>query len=247
MIEYVKQKYGRDRVCQIITFNTLAARAVLKDVARAYEVPLQQVDKLTKLVPAKPGITLNKALEQVAELRQEVESTPENQRLLRIAQRLEGLARNPGVHAAGIVLGDRPLDEYIPLQKQNEQLITQWEMGILEKIGALKFDFLGLRNLTLLTSALDVIKRSRGIDLDILEIPLDDPKTFQLLQRGETKGVFQLESEGMRNLLVKLRPDSFFDIIAVLALYRPGPLGAGWLTLTSTSNMVGKRQSTITR
>jgi DNA polymerase-3 subunit alpha len=227
VIEYVRKKYGADRVSQIITFNTLGARAVLKDVARALEIPLAQVDGLTKLVPARPGITLEKALAEVHELRAQIDRSPDFQRLFGIAAKLEGLARNPGVHAAGVVVGDRPLTEYVPLQKNGEQLVTQWEMGVLEKIGALKFDFLGLRNLTLLTSAVRVIEQSRGEKLDLLSLPLDDAKTFQLLQRGETKGVFQLESEGIRNLLVKMKPDSFHDIIAVAALYRPGPLGGG--------------------
>jgi DNA polymerase-3 subunit alpha len=227
VIEYVKRKYGEKNVCQIITFGTMAAKAVLRDVGRALEIPLDRVNKLAGLVPKKLNITLKESLEESQELKKEYDTDPDVRKWIDVAMRLEGLARNPGTHAAGVVIGDKPLAEIIPLQKNGDIVTTQWEMGILEKVGMLKFDFLGLRNLTILQAAVEVIEKSRGTPIDLLALPLDDPKTFTLLQRGETKGVFQLESEGIRNLLIRLRPDSFFDIIAVAALYRPGPLGGG--------------------
>lgn len=227
VIEYVRAKYGAENVCQIITFGTMAARAVIRDVGRALEIPLSRVDQIAKMVPQVLKITLEDALKQSPELKRAYDTDPEVTRLIDIGMRLEGLARNPGTHAAGVVVADQPLHNYIPLQKNGDVVTTQWEMSILEKVGMLKFDFLGLRNLTILTAAVDVIRRVRGIEIDLLAIPLDDPETFALLQRGETKGVFQLESEGIRNLLMRMKPDRFEDVIATCALYRPGPLGGG--------------------
>jgi len=227
VIEYVRKKYGENKVSQIITFNTLAARAVLKDVARAIEMPLARVDGITKQVPKRLNITLDAALKEVPELRSDYDRDPDVKRLFDIGRRLEGLVRNPGVHAAGVVVADRDLTEYVPLTKSGDVLMTQWDKDQVEKVGILKFDFLGLRNLTLLTAAVKLIRRTRDPNLDLEALPLDDARTFQLLQRGETKGVFQLESEGIRNLLIKLKPDHFTDIIALCALYRPGPLGGG--------------------
>lgn len=227
VIEYVRQKYGAENVAQIITFGTMAARAVIRDVGRALEVPLPRVDQIAKMVPQVLKITLKGALEQSPELKKEYDRDPEVKRLIDIGMKLEGLARNPGTHAAGVVVADRDLTEYIPLQKNGDIVTTQWEMAILEQVGMLKVDFLGLRNLTILTAAVEMIEKVRGEKIDILALPLDDPKTFALLQRGETKGVFQLESEGIRGLLVRMKPDNFRDIIATAALYRPGPLGGG--------------------
>ena len=227
VIEYVRKKYGEKNVAQIITFNTLAARAVLKDVARAIEMPLSRVEGITKQVPMRLKITLEQALKEVPELRMEYDRDPDVKRLFDIGKRLEGLVRNPGVHAAGVVVADQDLTEYVPLTKSGDVVTTQWKMGDIEKVGILKFDFLGLRNLTLLTAAVELIRKLRKPDLDLESLPLDDAKTYQLLQRGETKGVFQLEGEGIRKLLVSLRPDRFGDIIALCALYRPGPLGGG--------------------
>lgn len=227
VIEYVRSKYGEKNVCQIITFGTMAARAVIRDVGRALEIELKRVDQIAKMVPQVLKITLKGALAASPELKREYDSDPEIRRLIDIGMRLEGLARNPGTHAAGVVVADQPLSNYIPLQKNGDVVTTQWEMSILEKVGMLKFDFLGLRNLTILTAAVNLIESSRGVKVDLRQIPLDDGKTFQLLQRGETKGVFQLESEGIRNLLMRMRPDRFEDVIATCALYRPGPLGGG--------------------
>lgn len=227
VIAYVREKYGERNVAQIITFGTMAARAVIRDVGRALEVSLPRVDQIAKLVPKTLNITLQAALVESPELKREYDADPEVRRLIDIGMRLEGLARNPGTHAAGVVVADSDLTQYVPLQKNGDVLTTQWEMSILEKVGMLKFDFLGLRNLTILTDAIEVIRQVTGQTIRLAEIPLDDEATFGLLQRGETKGVFQLESEGIRGLLVRLRPDRFQDIIAVNALYRPGPLGGG--------------------
>jgi DNA polymerase-3 subunit alpha len=205
----------------------MAARAVIRDVGRALEIPLSRVDQIAKMIPQVLKITLKDALEQSPDFKRAYDSDPEITRLVDIGMRLEGLARNPGTHAAGVVVADKPLHNYIPLQKNGDVVTTQWEMSILEKVGMLKFDFLGLRNLTILTAAVDMIKRVRGIEIDLLKIPLKDEATFALLQRGETKGVFQLESEGIRNLLMRMKPDRFEDVIATCALYRPGPLGGG--------------------
>lgn len=227
VIGYVRSKYGEKNVAQIITFGTMAARAVVRDVGRALEIPLPRVDAIAKMVPKVLKITLKAALEQSAELKREYDKDPDVRRLIDIGMRLEGLARNPGTHAAGVVVADKELAEYVPLQKNGEVVTTQWEMSILEKVGILKFDFLGLRNLTILSDAVELIRRTRGEEVDLEAIPIDDPDTLALLQRGETKGVFQLESEGIRNLLVRLKPDRFQDVIATNALYRPGPLGGG--------------------
>jgi DNA polymerase-3 subunit alpha len=227
VIEYVRTKYGEKNVAQIITFGTMAARAAIRDVGRALEIPLPRVDRIAKMVPAGPNMTLERAMDLSPDLRREYENDAEVRQLIEIAGRLEGLARNASTHAAGVVVADQELTRYVPLQKNGDIITTQWEMNILEKIGMLKVDFLGLRNLTLLTDAVAMIRKVRDIEVDLSSIPLDDPATYELLQRGETKGVFQLESEGIRNLLVRLKPDRFQDIIATNALYRPGPLGGG--------------------
>lgn len=234
VIEYVRNKYGSSNVAQIGTFGTLAARAVIKDVGRALNIPLARVVQLTNLVPQVLNITLDQALEQEPELRKAEQGDPDIARLLSYAKRLEGLVRNIGTHAAGVVIADQPLMDLVPLQKlpnkdkEKEVVTTQWEMGDVEKAGLLKMDFLGLRNLTILDKAVRLINRRHpDRPLDIAKIPLDDTATYQLLQRGETKGVFQLESAGIRDLLVKMRPDVFADIIATNALYRPGPLNGG--------------------
>ncbi|QDU64838.1 DNA polymerase III subunit alpha [Planctomycetes bacterium Pan216] len=227
VIEYVRQKYGEQNVAQIITFGTMAARAVVRDVGRALEYPLATVDQIAKMIPALPKMTLEKALDQSPDLKAAYDSDSETKRLIDVGRRLEGLARNPGTHAAGVVVADEELSSIIPLQKNGEIVTTQWEMTILEQVGMLKFDFLGLRNLTILSRAVEIIQHVRGIEMDVLTIPLTDKETYDLLQRGETKGVFQLESEGIRGLLMRMKPDRFDDIIATAALYRPGPLGGG--------------------
>ncbi len=239
VIAYVKRKYGEESVAQIGTFGTLAARAAIKDVGRALDVPLDRVTQLTNMVPKTLGITLDEALEQSAELRQTYQSDPQVRELIDIARKLEGTNRNAGTHAAGVVIANGPLSDYVPLQRvvrkgedagsrSNEAVVTtQWVMGDLEKVGMLKMDFLGLRTLTLLDKAVRLIEKTRGEKIDVYKLPLDDPETYQLLQRGDAKGIFQFESDGIRELLKRLRPDNIRDIIAGTALYRPGPLGGG--------------------
>ena len=226
VIEYVQNKYGKDRVCQIVTFGTMAAKAVLRDVGRVLGIPLSEVDQLAKKVPNTPGIKLEEAFEQEPDLAKATRD-PRYQELFEVAQKLEGLNRHCSTHAAGVVIADRPLTELIPLAKNGDDVVTQYPMEILEKIGLLKVDFLGLRYLTILDKAKKLIEESTGIALDLDNLPLDDSPTFELLCQGDTHGIFQLESDGMRELLRNLKPDCFEDIIAVLALYRPGPLGSG--------------------
>lgn len=227
VINYVKQKYGSENVAQIGTFGTLKARAVIRDVARALQIPLDRVDEIAKAVPETLNIKLKDAIQESADLLEAYNNDPQIHEVLDIGMKLEGLARSCGTHAAGVVIGDKPLVEYVPLQRitGKEEIITQWTE--VEKAGLLKMDFLGLRNLTILDKAVLNVKKHRGRDIDPAKFPMDDKATFALLQRGETKGIFQLESGGMRDLLQKMRPDSFLDIIATSALYRPGPLEGG--------------------
>jgi DNA polymerase III subunit alpha len=234
VIDYVRRKYGTANVAQIGTFGTMAARAALKDVGRALNIPLARVEQVAKLVPRTLHITLEDAIAQEPELRRLAAEDPEINRLLDYARRLEGLARNAGTHAAGVVIADRPLHDLVPLQrlpnkdKDKEVVTTQWNMGDIEKAGLLKMDFLGLRNLTILERAVQLINdRFPDKPIDLNALPLDDEESYKLLQRGETKGVFQLESPGIRDLLMKMKADVFNDIIATNALYRPGPLNGG--------------------
>jgi DNA polymerase-3 subunit alpha len=236
VLAYVRRKYGEHSVAQIATFGTLAAKAAIKDVGRVLDLPFERVTRLSDLVPKTPGITLDEALQMVPELRQEYERDPQVRELLDIARKLEGTNRNVGTHAAGVVIANGPLTDYVPVQrvvrkgegKTEESVVTtQWVMGDLEKVGLLKMDFLGLRTLTLLDHAVQLIKKTRGERLELHQLPLDDPDTYALLARGDTKGVFQFESEGIRELLKRLKPDNIHDIIACTALYRPGPLGGG--------------------
>jgi DNA polymerase-3 subunit alpha len=238
VIAYVKRKYGEESVAQIGTFGTMAARAAIKDVGRVLDVPLERVNQLTNMIPKTLGITLDEALEQ-SELKQAYQSDPAVRELIDIARKLEGTNRNAGTHAAGVVIANGPLSDYVPLQRvvrkgedagsrSGEAVVTtQWVMGDIEKIGLLKMDFLGLRTLTLLDKAVRLIEKTRGQKIDVYKLPLDDPETYHLLQRGDAKGVFQFESDGIRELLKRLRPDNIRDIIACTALYRPGPLGGG--------------------
>jgi DNA polymerase III subunit alpha len=234
VIEYVKNKYGEANVAQIGTFGTLKVKAAIKDVGRVMNIPLSRVEQINKLIPGKLNITLEEALKEEPQLRRLRDEDPEVARLLDFAGRLEGMNRNIGTHAAGVVIADRPLEQLVPLQKlpnkdkAREVVTTQWEMGDIEKAGLLKMDFLGLRNLTTLAAAIRLInQRYPDKPLDLENLPLDDPKTFGIFQRGETKGVFQFESPGIRDLLIKMKPDRFSDIIATNALYRPGPLNGG--------------------
>jgi DNA polymerase-3 subunit alpha len=229
VLEYVKRKYGEANVAQIGTFGTLAARAAIRDVGRTLGMPIFRVDQIVAMVPAELHITLDKALAQNEELKQTYEKDPEVRELIDLARKIEGLARNVGTHAAAVVIAEKPVDEYVPLQtvKGKTEVITQWAMGDVEAAGLLKMDFLGLRNLTILARSVELIEKSRGERIDPYTFPLDDQETFALLCRGETKGIFQLESGGIRDLLQRMKPDHFRDIIATNALYRPGPLEGG--------------------
>ena len=225
VIDYVKKRYGSEKVSQIITFGTMAARQVLRDVARVMEIPYSEADKIAKLIPNIPNITIDESLKKVPELNEYFEKYPQ---LFSISRVLEGTIRHASTHAAGIVISPTPLTDYTPLFKTSEDdITTQYDMGSLSKIGLLKMDFLGLKTLTLVENTLKNIESNYKKKLDISSLPLDDKNTYSLLKKGETVGVFQLESRGMRELLKEINPEKFSDITAVLALYRPGPLGGG--------------------
>ncbi|MFA5875928.1 MAG: DNA polymerase III subunit alpha, partial [Candidatus Margulisiibacteriota bacterium] len=228
VIDYVTQKYGSDHVAQIITFGTMAARAAIRDVGRVQRMPLPEVDKIAKMIPFGPGVTIDFALESQKDLKALYQKGAAVKKLIDTAKHLEGKIRHASVHAAGVVISRDPLTEYCPLQRvSGNQIVTQYSMTDLEKIGLLKMDFLGLRNLTMIAYATEIIKRTQGINLDIEKIPLQDQKTYNLLCDGETMGIFQLESRGMRGLIKDLKPRVFEEVIALLALYRPGPLESG--------------------
>ncbi len=228
VISYVRKKYGKDRVAQIITFGTMAARGAIRDVGRALGMSYAEVDRIAKLVPGELNIKLEDAMAKEPELKRLAEADGGTARLMESARALEGTVRHSSTHAAGIVISDRELTEYVPLMKDKDgEIVTQYPMEALESVGLLKMDFLGLKTLGVIQDALDNIKTVHGKDIDIESIPLDDEKTFSLLKDSKTSGVFQLESAGMRDLLRKLEPERLEDIIAVLALYRPGPLGSG--------------------
>lgn len=227
VIAYVTDKYGRDRVAQIATFGTMLARAAIRDAGRALGVPLPDVDKIAKLVPSGPGgLSIPDALEQIGELKAQYAMRPEIRKLLDTAQAIEGQKRSAGTHAAGVVIAAGPLTEYAPLVRFNADgaINTQYDMEWIEKIGLLKMDFLGLRNLTVMDNAVKEIRRTGAPEFDLATIPLDDAKTYAMLGRGETMGVFQLESEGMKRVCIELKPSRFEDIVALVALYRPGPM-----------------------
>ena len=227
VIRYVQERYGQEQVSQIITFGTLQARGVLRDVGRVLQMPYGQVDKLCKLVPQNPlnHVTLNRAIDDEPRLQAARDGDPVVRRAFDIAQRLEGLHRHASTHAAGIVIGERPLTEMVPLYRDPKSLmpVTQFNMKWVEQAGLVKFDFLGLKTLTVLETAIALV-RKRGVEIDLEGIPLDDQKTYDLLARAEAVGIFQLESQGMRRALLDMRPDRFEDIIALVALYRPGPM-----------------------
>ncbi|HDP69872.1 MAG TPA: DNA polymerase III subunit alpha [Actinobacteria bacterium] len=228
VIDYVSEKYGKENVAQIITFGTMAARAAIRDAGRVFGYPYGMVDKIAKLIPETPGITIDEALKLSPELAEECKNDKDTAKIIETAKALEGLARQDSIHAAGVVISRGPLTDYTPIQKKGDaETVTQYHMDAVRKIGLLKMDFLGLRTLTVTGKALNIIKRTNGVDINIDNIPFDDEKTFRMLQRGESVGVFQLESSGMRGLLRDLQPTSFEDVVGLLALYRPGPLGSG--------------------
>jgi len=224
VIKYVTEKYGEDKVCQIITFGTMGAKAAIRDVGRVLNIPLSKVDKVAKAIPNELGITLDRAQQISPELNRLLEEE-DIRNLFMIAKAIEGMPRHASTHAAGVVIAREPLTNYLPLQKTTEGfLMTQFPMKTVEEIGLLKMDFLGLRNLTIINKTLQKIKETKGVELDLENIPLDDKRTYNLLAEGNSTGVFQLESGGMRAILKELKPSCFDDIIAVLALFRPGPM-----------------------
>jgi DNA polymerase III subunit alpha len=227
VIQYVIDRYGRERVAQIITFGRLLARAAIRDVGRALDYPLNEVDRVAKLIPPIPiGLKLNDALEQNPELKALYDGQPHIKRLIDTARSVEGVARHAGTHAAGVVVADQPLTNYVPLQRatRGDSAMTQYDMKILDKIGLLKMDFLGLANLTMLSKTLENIKERHGIELDLGKLPLDDAQTYTMLGRGETRTVFQLEGSGMTRAVVDLQPSTLDHLAALVALYRPGPM-----------------------
>jgi DNA polymerase-3 subunit alpha len=228
VIDYVTRKYGRENVAQIITFGTMKAKAVVRDVGRVLEMPFADVDKVAKQIPAALDMTLEKALEESETLRQMEQNDPRVKELLSVARRLEGMTRHASVHAAGVVIAPKAITEYAPLYKgAHDEIVTQWSMKEIERVGLLKMDFLGLSTLTLIYDAIEEIERTSGVVLDIDHVPLDDPKTYQIFQEGQTYGIFQFESSGMRDILRKAKPQRLDDLIALNALYRPGPLRSG--------------------
>jgi DNA polymerase III subunit alpha len=231
VIEYARRKYGSDQVCQIVTFGTLAAKAAIRDAGRVLDIPLADVDRIAKRVPDLPKTRLKEALAADKELAEMLAGDGPFAELLDVSQRIEGMARNTSTHAAGVVITDRPLVDLVPLCVVQGQVNTQFQMNDLEQIGLLKMDFLGLKNLTILAKAVQIVQRTRSIAVDYDTLPLEDPAAYALLRRGDVGGVFQLESSGMRELVMRLAPDCFPDIIALIALYRPGPLQSGMVDM----------------
>jgi len=228
VIEYVTRKYGRENVAQIITFGTMKAKAAVRDVARALDIPLVEANKVAKLIPAALDMSLDKAVEENPALKELEQTDPRVKELLTVARRLEGMTRHASTHAAGVVIAPRPITEFAPLYKGGrDEIVTQWAMKEVERMGLLKMDFLGLSTLTLIHDALEEIERTTGAPLDIDAIPLDDAKTYQLFADGQTFGIFQFESSGMRDILRRAKPQRLDDLIAMNALYRPGPLRSG--------------------
>lgn len=228
MIEYVTRKYGQENVCQIITFGTMAARGAIRDVGRVLEIPLPEVDRIAKMIPLSLDATIAEALRTIPELKALKEKNSKISQMLDIAQEIEGQVRHPSIHAAGIVITPKPLVEFLPLyQSARGEITTQYTMGDVEALGLLKMDLLGLRNLTVIDDTLELIRKDTGEKIDINHLPLGDELTFKLFQAGNTDGVFQFESAGMKDLLRKFKPEQFRDLIALNALYRPGPLKSG--------------------
>ncbi|MCD8198883.1 MAG: DNA polymerase III subunit alpha [Phascolarctobacterium sp.] len=228
VLDYVTKRYGKDRVAQIVTFGTLQARAAVRDVGKALGMSYGEVDVLARMIPREPGITLDRALAVNNDLRAEYEKSDKVKRLINLAKSVEGIPRNVGTHAAGVIIAPQDLKDYVPLQLGVESaIITQYDKDKVEELGLLKMDFLGLRTLTVIGEAVRFVKETTGENIDIDNIPLDDSRTCEMLCRGDTYGVFQLESEGMTKLLMELAPESFEDLIPLVALYRPGPLGTG--------------------
>src|SRR5579871_1242783 len=231
VIQYVTQKYGRDNVAQIITFGTMAAKAAIKDVGRAMDIPYADVDRIAKMVPTQLNITLEQAIQDSPQLREAIEKDGQIRELFETAKKLEGMVRNSGVHAAGVVISPRPLTDLVPLHRtKNDEIVTAFDMVAIDKLGLLKMDFLGLTTLTILTDALKLILQTRGTPLTLEQIPLEDDETYvKVFHKGLTSGVFQFESNGMRDVLRKYQPNSIEDLTALNALYRPGPIQGGMI------------------
>ncbi len=230
VIKYVTNKYGKDNVAQIITFGKMQAKAAIRDVGRALNMPYGEVDKVAKLIPNELNISISGAIKKESRLKELIEQREGVRDLMEIAQSLEGLSRHSSIHAAGIVISNTPLVNLLPLYKgQKDEIVTQYSMKYVEAIGLVKFDFLGLKTLTVIDDATKLISATKGVEIAINDIPLDDKKTYKLLCAGDTTGVFQLESAGMKDLMVRLKPENFEDIIALVALYRPGPMKSGML------------------
>lgn len=228
VIRYVTEKYGADNVAQIITFGTMLAKGVLRDVGRAMDLPFSEVDRIAKLIPNRLNVSLDDAMEEEPRLRELQERDPQVAGLIETARRLEGLSRHASVHAAGVVISPEPLHNIVPLSKgAKDEVVTQYTMDDVEGMGLLKMDFLGLRTLTVIQNAVAMIKENRGVEIDSNNLPLDDASTYKLLSEARTIGIFQLEGRGVRDLLRKLQPEVFEDLVALVALYRPGPLGSG--------------------
>jgi DNA polymerase III subunit alpha len=244
ILEYVSRRYGKENVAQIITFGTMLARAVIRDVGRVMDFTYSEVDKIAKMIPASVGhtVTLKEALSLNPDLEKIYKSDNRIKKLIDVAMQLEGVSRHASTHAAGVVISDKPLLERIPLSRGSEgEVVTGYDMDSLEKTGMLKMDFLGLKTLTVIDETIKIIKRTQRKDIDMANIPVSDKKTFSLLSEAETIGVFQLESRGMREILEKMKPSNFEDIVAVLALYRPGPLGSGMV-----DDFIERKQGTKT-
>jgi DNA polymerase-3 subunit alpha len=227
VIQYVTNKYGYNKVAQILTIGTLAAKMAVKDVARTMGFPATEADRLAKMIPTKPGVKLTDFTQEGSDLFVEMKKSPEIKQLIAYALKLEGLARQVGVHAAGVVIARDPIENTVPLRCEDGKLITQFTKDEVEEVGLLKMDFLGLRNLTMITKSLEILKQSQNIEIDMSKLPVDDKASYELLSSGYTSGIFQLESEGMRKLVRRLMPGNIEDITALVALYRPGPLGSG--------------------
>jgi len=224
VIDYVVEKYGQDHVAQIITFGTMGAKAVVRDVGRGLGMPYAEVDAIAKMVPFALGMTLDKALETEPNLSKEYKENPSATELIDMAKRLEGLPRHASTHAAGVVISDAPLTDYLPLYQNDEAVTTQFTMGILEELGLLKMDFLGLRTLTVIKHTVDEVYRRHGIEIDIKNIDMEESAAFDAITAGKTEGMFQLESRGMTATMKELKPSNIAELTAGIALFRPGPM-----------------------
>ena len=231
VIEYVRRKYGTDQVAQIITFNTMAAKAAIKDVGRALDMPYGEVDRIAKMIQGRIGVTITEVLADNGPLAQAYENEPKIRELIDTAMRLEGLVRGAGVHAAGVVIAPSPLTELVPVTRtKDEAIVTSYDMGAIEKMGLLKMDFLGLTTLTVIDDCLKLIRSTKGVEVDLATIALDDQETYEkVFHRALTSGVFQFESGGMRDVLRRYKPTTVEDLTALNALYRPGPIEGGMI------------------